>query len=351
MTGPTYIVQAAVELVGGTWQAPVDLSQAGQDASPPQLAVDARGDAVAVWVRYDGNFFIMQASVRPAGGAWRKPIDLSAPGQSAHEPQVAVDPQGDGVAIWDRLNGTNQLVQAAGYDAAGPLLAGVSIPATGIVGIPVSFSVSPLDVFSPIALTTWSFGDGQSVSGASLSHAYAKPGSYTVALSSQDTLANATSTAAQITIAPAPPAAGPAGIPTLTNVSQSHRRWREGSRNATFTRNPKRTPPVGTTFGLSVSQTARVSLVFSQTAAGRRLANTCQAPNKHNRRRPRCRRTAYPWIAGLHGPAGPAPARVPGEDRRQAATARRVHADDRWPRALPPPSALARRRLHFTIVR
>lgn len=56
-------------------------------------------------------------------------------------------------------------------------------------------------------------------------------------------------------------------------------------------RNPKPTPPVGTTFGLTVSQSARVSLGFTQAAAGRRLANTCQAPSKHNRRRPRCRRT------------------------------------------------------------
>ena len=36
-------------LAGAAWDEPVDLSAAGQDASNPQVAVDADGDAVFTW--------------------------------------------------------------------------------------------------------------------------------------------------------------------------------------------------------------------------------------------------------------------------------------------------------------
>jgi hypothetical protein len=36
-----------------TWTAPLTLSPAGQDASSPQVAVDPNGNAVFVWQRYD----------------------------------------------------------------------------------------------------------------------------------------------------------------------------------------------------------------------------------------------------------------------------------------------------------
>ncbi len=269
--GTNFIVQAALRPAGGTWQAPVDLSQPGQDASPPQLAVDPRGNAIPIWVRYDGNHFIAQAAVHPAAGSWQTPVDLSTPGQSALDPQVAVDPQGDAVAVWDRSNGTNTIVQAAGYDAVGPQLRGESVPAAGVVGVPVSFSVSPFDLWSAIASTTWSFGDGGSAAGASVSHTYANPGSYVVGLSSADTLANATSATAGIVIAPGPPPPATAGAPALTSVSQSHRRWREGFRHATIARRRTHRPPIGTSFAFTVNRPVRVTFSFTQRVRRRTL--------------------------------------------------------------------------------
>ncbi|MGH4010069.1 MAG: hypothetical protein ACRDTH_18265, partial [Pseudonocardiaceae bacterium] len=44
---------------------------------------------------------------------WLAPVDLSADGQDASGPQVAVDAQGNVVAVWYRFNGTNWTVQAA----------------------------------------------------------------------------------------------------------------------------------------------------------------------------------------------------------------------------------------------
>jgi hypothetical protein len=215
---------------------------------------------------------------------------------------VSVDAQGNATAIWQRLNAASDyIVQASGYDASGPDFHALSIPASGTAGSPVSFAVSPSDVWSPIASTNWSFGDGQSATGTTVSHTYAKPGSYAITLSSTDTLANATSATATITIASAT-----TSPPRLTHVDQTHGRWREGTRRAALARTSTGAVPVGTTFGFTLNEAARVSLAFSQTAIGRRVAGHCRTSGIHNRRAPRCRRAlirgtlVYTTTAGRH---------------------------------------------------
>ena len=299
--GANYIVQSAIRPAGGVWQAPVDLSVTGQNASLPQVALDAHGNADAVWERSNGATDIVQGATRPAGGTWQAPVDLSALGQNALNPQIALDLQGNATAVWQRFNATNYIVQAAGYDAAGPQLHGVSIPVSGTAGLPLSFSISPLDVWSPIASTNWSFGDGQSATGASVTHAYSNPGSYTVTASSADTLANATSTAENITITLPQPTIT---VPALTNVSQTHRIWREGNGKASLARHPSRRPPVGTTFIFTLNKRARVNLAFTQTTSGRRVSHGCQAPNKSNHGRTRCRRTVTRGTLGYNVQSG-----------------------------------------------
>ena len=117
--GTNFIVQAAVRAAGGTFGAAQDLSAAGQKAGFPEVAVDGQGNAIAVWQRFDGTNFIMQAAVRAAGGSFGAPQDLSAAGQTAHDPQVAVDGRGNAIAVWSRSNGTNFIVQAAARAAGG----------------------------------------------------------------------------------------------------------------------------------------------------------------------------------------------------------------------------------------
>ncbi len=116
--GTNYIVQAAVRPAGGSFGAPVDLAAAGQDSFASQVALDQAGDAVAVWVRFNGSTQIVQGAVRPAGGSFGAPVDLSAAGQNANAPQVALDEAGDALAVWVRSNGANQIVQAASYESA-----------------------------------------------------------------------------------------------------------------------------------------------------------------------------------------------------------------------------------------
>jgi hypothetical protein len=129
--GTNFIVQAAVRAAGGSFGAPQGLSAAGQKAGFPEVAVHGQGNAIAVWQRFDGTNFIVQAAVRAAGGSFGAAQDLSAAGQTANDPQVAVDGQGNAIAVWSRSNGTNDLVQAAARAAGGSFGAAQDLSAAG----------------------------------------------------------------------------------------------------------------------------------------------------------------------------------------------------------------------------
>ena len=99
------------------------LTPSGQDAGVPQVAVDADGDAVFTWALFDGTSTRIQAQARSAAGTWSAVQDLSDPGQSAYAPQVAVDADGDAVFTWQRSDGTDTRIQARARSATGTLSA------------------------------------------------------------------------------------------------------------------------------------------------------------------------------------------------------------------------------------
>jgi PKD repeat protein len=304
-----FVAEAARRPEGSAWQAPVAISAVQPIAPGPQVVADARGDAVAIWDDYESSAYTVQAAVEPAGGAWQAVGSLSSSAVTPTMRHLASDPQGNTTVIWSLETGTTDVVQAAGYDAAGPILDGLSIPPSGVVGEPVPFSVSPLDAWSAVASSAWSFGDGQTGIGQTLTHTYTRSGTYPVSITSADVLGNPTTTTGSITIAPASTSPKPTGsapgtaAPALSRVSQTHRTWREGTTRATIS---TRRAPIGTTFAFTVDQAARMTLVFTQSLAGRRTAGKCRAPTRANRRHTTCRRTlargslSYTVRAGTH---------------------------------------------------
>jgi hypothetical protein len=122
--GSNYAVQASTSLNGAAWSTPVDLSAAGQNAFGPQVTVDGLGRATAVWWRFDGSNTIVQASTSLNGAAWSTPVDLSAAGQNVSEVAVATNGSGFATAVWDRFDGSNEFVQASFFDS-GPTFADV----------------------------------------------------------------------------------------------------------------------------------------------------------------------------------------------------------------------------------
>lgn len=292
----------------GAWQPPQELAQF---ASQPSIALDQRGDAIATWQEFSGSFEIQARTRSAATGVWEAPLTVAPPiyQTGTQQPQVALDDQGNAVAGWlrEEIEGPG-VVEAAGYDAAGPQMHSLSIPAGGTAGQPTSFSVSPLDVWSPLASTIWSFGDGGAAIGTSVTHSYSAPGTYQVSVTGIDGVANSSVASGTVTIAAAPPVA-PKGntaavAPTLSSVGQSHAKWREGSKLPTLARKRKARPPLGTVFSFTLDQPARVELLFSQQLPGRRVKGRCVPASRHNRRAAGCRRTVSAGALALSGHAG-----------------------------------------------
>ncbi len=182
-----WIVQASAGSPGASFSTPADLSAPGEDAEDPDVAMNAGGAATVVWQRFDGANKIAQASTSAGGADFGPAVDLSASGKNAVFPAVAMDGAGDATAVWSHANETNEIeiVEAAGYDADAPVFRSLSIPSSGTVGRPVSFSAEPFDVW-PIASTTFDFGDGTKAEGTSVSHTYTAPGTYQVTVTSTD---------------------------------------------------------------------------------------------------------------------------------------------------------------------
>jgi hypothetical protein len=113
-----------------------------------------------------------------------------------------MDAEGDAVATWSRFDGINTIIQAAGYDAAGPRLQSLLIPAGGTARQALSFSVDPADVWSAAGSTAWSFGDGATAGGTSAIHTYRSPGTYVVRVTSSDQDGNASAAERSLIIYP-----------------------------------------------------------------------------------------------------------------------------------------------------
>src|SRR5581483_5113777 len=123
---------------------------------------DGQGDVVVVWTRSNGGPSRVQAMARQAAsGDWSAPEEPSRPGADAPTPQLALDGQGDGALAWSRCDQKSCVVEAAGYDGSAPALDDLAVPARGAAGVPLTFSVAPLDVWSAVTSIRWSFGDGQ----------------------------------------------------------------------------------------------------------------------------------------------------------------------------------------------
>jgi hypothetical protein len=108
-------IHAAFRPAGGTFGGDQTISDAGQNASRPQISFDGSGNAVAVWYRFDGANDRVQAAIRPPSGSFGPPQTLSPPGLESFNPEVAAGPNVDanGVSIWTGSDGVNTRVQTA----------------------------------------------------------------------------------------------------------------------------------------------------------------------------------------------------------------------------------------------
>jgi hypothetical protein len=117
-------IQIATRPAGGSWSAPVSISQPGhRHVQDPQIVVDPQGEATAIWQRSNGSYLVVQGATRPAGGGWSRPVDITTgDGRGGQHLQLVVDSWGNATAIWegyDTRPGPNFAIQAAKHPLGG----------------------------------------------------------------------------------------------------------------------------------------------------------------------------------------------------------------------------------------
>ena len=99
------------------WHAPERIDSGSYSTLKPQIAVNASGEAVAIWRQFDGVALSAWVSHRDPINGWDVPqaIETGNDGNVFH-PQVAINDAGQVVAVWEQYDGTTYNVWANRYD-------------------------------------------------------------------------------------------------------------------------------------------------------------------------------------------------------------------------------------------
>lgn len=113
------VVQVRRIAADGALGAVESVSTSTAAAAAPQVAFDAAGNALVAWLRYDGNGFYPQIRQRSAAGAMSAIQTLSAAtGWSAANLRLAVAPSGRAMAVWTRPTSQNTFDEVQGRHRA-----------------------------------------------------------------------------------------------------------------------------------------------------------------------------------------------------------------------------------------
>ena len=229
-SGATEIIYS--EMINGNWPQPISIAK-GDNPSWPALAVDHTGDAHIIYGSDTGNIYhvrrsqgvfstptVISSGVSPAGlkdivahknntlhavwkqetgakvsifycagwpdGRWLAPVRVAA-GDNADAPQLAVDSDGNAHVVWQDtgyLGNPDIFYQKVILPGERPNAIIIPSSETGIAPAEIHLDGS---LSSPgqgqVVSHWWDFGDGSPMAqGASVSHAYTVPGSFTVRL-------------------------------------------------------------------------------------------------------------------------------------------------------------------------
>jgi hypothetical protein len=123
--GMRYNIWANRKVTGSGWGVAqlIETDNAG-DAFNPRVAMDSQGNAVAVWQQSDGVHTRIGANRYMVGTGWSTAVWIDAHNANdAHTPQVSFDTRGNAVAVWQQQGKrtsihANRLVAGAGWDSA-----------------------------------------------------------------------------------------------------------------------------------------------------------------------------------------------------------------------------------------
>jgi hypothetical protein len=179
-----------------------------------------------------------------------------------------------------------------------------SLSGNPAVGQKLSCSNGTWSGLAPITFSYAWLRDGSPIGGAAGNTYVVQPADQGHGLACRVTATNsvASASATSNTLKVPPPPPPPPPLSTVTGVSQSNSRWREGNKLATYSRTKR--PPVGTTFRFVLNQRSTVSFAFTQQVGGRKVNRKCVAQTKANSRKPGCKRTVTQGTLTFVGRSG-----------------------------------------------
>jgi hypothetical protein len=176
-TGPATFaaIQArAATTAAGNWGATETVDAASHDA--PAAAIGNDGTAVAAWENQGLTGNTGQASVRSPGasGTWSDIHDVTSSHANATSLSLSTDGLGDFATISAPFSSTLMVKPAtvSVYDAAPPTLAPPTFAGGSFAGLPITMTTTAYDAWSTITGPLWTFGDGFTATGLTVTHAY-----------------------------------------------------------------------------------------------------------------------------------------------------------------------------------
>ena len=104
----------------GSWGSAEPIEGAAGTASIPELGIDREGNTLAIWTQTNGTETGVFANrYDTTAGSWGSAEAIHSHPGSASMPRLAVDALGDAIAVWTQSDGSHDKLFAIRYDAAG----------------------------------------------------------------------------------------------------------------------------------------------------------------------------------------------------------------------------------------
>jgi hypothetical protein len=123
-------IASARHVPGSGWTATTLIEASDDSASEPKVAVDASGDAAAVWLQGSRVW----SNRYTAGVGWGAAVQVEAGSQPALAPRVTIDGSGNALALWGQSDGIRPRIWANRRAAGGGWGAPTAISAAGVEG-------------------------------------------------------------------------------------------------------------------------------------------------------------------------------------------------------------------------
>ena len=115
--GATFSIYANRYVAGVGWDTAQLIEAGGSEAYEPRDRIDAGGNVLAVWYQSNGTVYDIHTNRYTAGAGWGAAQVIDTGSEEATNPQIALDADGNAIAVWAQFDGVVHNVVACRYVA------------------------------------------------------------------------------------------------------------------------------------------------------------------------------------------------------------------------------------------